>query len=147
MIYSIYIIGVTVFISKLLMDLFNLLFLIMRNKYKRSRIIQFHGFNTSGFSSMGYIFINIRLSAEEAREIIKHEQNHLKQNHFLDIIFIEFVKAFQWFNPVIYLFNRSLRAIHEYQADQECLSSGMPVVSYQSLLLGQVFKTRVFNYV
>lgn len=145
MIFPIYIIGVTLLISKLLIDFVNLLFLIMRNRYKGSRIIQFHGFNTSGFSSMGYIFINKRLSSEEAREIIKHEQNHLKQNHFLDIIFIEFVKAFLWFNPAIYLFDRSLRAIHEYQADQKCLSSGVPVLSYQSLLLDQVFKTRVFN--
>jgi TonB family protein len=94
---------------------------------------------------MGYIFINAKLSEKEAHEIIRHEQNHLKQNHFVDIIFIELIKAFQWFNPVVYLFNRSLRAIHEYQADQECLSSGVPIVSYQSLLLNQVFKSGAFN--
>ena len=145
MIYSIYIIGVIAFIIKLLIDLFNLLFLILRHRDEGSRIIRFHGFNTSGFSAMGYIFINTKLSEEEAQEIIRHEQNHLKQNHFIDIIFIEFIKAFQWFNPVVYLFNRSLRAIHEYQADQECLSSGVPMVNYQSLLLNQVFKSRAFN--
>jgi TonB family protein len=145
MIYSIYILGVVVFVIKLLIDLLNLLFLIIRQKDEGSRIIRFHGFNTAGFSAMGYIFINTRLSPEEAGEIIRHEQNHLKQNHFIDIIFIEFVKAFQWFNPVVYLFNRSLRAIHEYQADQECLSSGVPIVNYQSLLLNQVFKSRAFK--
>jgi TonB family protein len=94
---------------------------------------------------MGYIFINTRLSPEDAGEIIRHEQNHLKQNHFIDIIFIEIVKAFQWFNPVVYLFNKSLRAIHEYQADQDCLNSGVPIVNYQSLLLNQVFKSKAFN--
>ncbi len=145
MIYSIYIIGVVVFVVRLLIDLFNLMFLIIRQKDEGSRIIRFHGFNTSGFSAMGYIFINTRLSPEEAGEIIRHEQNHLRQNHFIDIIFIEFIKAFQWFNPVVYLFNRSLRAVHEYQADQECLSSGVPIVNYQSLLLSQVFKSRAFN--
>ena len=105
-VYSIYIIGVIIFVFKLLIDLINLLFLIARQKNDGSRIIRFHGFNTSGFSAMGHIFINTRLSPEEAGEIIKHEQNHLKQNHFIDIIFIETVKAFQWFNPVVYLFNR-----------------------------------------
>ena len=144
-IYSIYIIGVIVFIIKLLIDLFNLLFLIFHHRDEGSHIIRFHGFNTSGFSAMGYIFINAKLSEKEAHEIIRHEQNHLKQNHFVDIIFIELIKAFQWFNPVVYLFNRSLRAIHEYQADQECLSSGVPIVSYQSLLLNQVFKSGAFN--
>jgi TonB family protein len=145
MIYSLYIIIASVFIFKLAIDLLNLAFLILRHKKEGSRIIRFHGFNTSGFSAMGYVFINTRLSPEDAGDIIRHEQNHLKQNHFLDIIFIELVKAFQWFNPVVYLFNRSLRAIHEYQADQECISSGVPIVNYQSLLLNQVFKSRAFN--
>jgi TonB family protein len=145
MIYSIYVIGMVVFAVKLLIDFFNLMFLIIRHKDEGSRIIRFHGFSTSGFSAMGYIFINTRLSPEEAGEIIRHEQNHLRRNHFIDIIFIEFLKAFQWFNPVVYLFNRSLRAVHEYQADQECLNSGVPIVNYQSLLLSQVFKSRAFN--
>jgi TonB family protein len=143
--YSIYIIVAFVFIFKLVIDLLNLLFLIFRHKKEGSRIIRFHGFNTSGFSAMGYIFINTRLSPEDAGDIIRHEQNHLKQNHFFDIIFIEIIKAVQWFNPVVYLFNRSLRAIHEFQADQECISSGVPIVNYQSLLLNQVFKSRAFN--
>jgi len=144
-IYTIYIGGVIVLIIKLLLDLVNLIFLIARQKNEGSRIIRFHGFNTSGFSAMGYIFINTRLSPEEAGEIIRHEQNHLERNHFIDIVFIEIVKAFQWFNPVVYLFNRSLRAIHEYQADQGCLSSGVPMVNYQSLLISQVFKSGAFN--
>ena len=133
------------YLLKLLSDLFNLLFLIFRQKNKDSRIIRFHGFNTAGFSAMGYVFINTRLNPDEAAEIIKHEQNHLKRNHFLDVIFIGIIKAFQWFNPAIYLFNRSLRAIHEYQADQECLTSGIPVVNYQGILLNQIFRTNSFT--
>ncbi len=144
-IYTLYIIGVIAFLLKLIIDLFNLIFLILRERRSGSRIIRFHGFNTAGFSAMGYIFINTRLNPEEAGEIIRHEQNHLKQNHFLDIIFIETVMAFQWFNPVIYMINRALRAVHEFQADHECISSGVPVVSYQSLLLSQVFKSKAFN--
>ena len=143
--YSIYVAGVIVFLLKLVVDLLNLLFLILKQRDKGSRIIRYHGFNTAGFSAMGHIFINSRLNSEESTEIIKHEQNHLKNNHFIDIIFIEITKAFQWFNPAVYLFNRSLRAIHEYQADQECLNSGIPVVTYQSLLFNQLFRTGRFN--
>ena len=145
LVFSVYLIVTAVFVLKLMSDLFNLLFLILRKKNNNDRIIRFNGLNTSGFSAMGYIFINTRLNPEEAAEIIKHEQNHLKRNHFVDIIFIGLIKAFQWFNPAAYLFNRSLRAIHEYQADQECLTSGVPVANYQSLLLNQVFKTNTFT--
>jgi len=144
-VFTIYLLVALVFFIKVIIDLINLLFLIIRHKDTGSRIIRFNGFSTSGFSAMGYIFINTRLSPEDAGEIIRHEQNHLRLNHFLDIIFIEIVKSFQWFNPVAYLFNRSLRAIHEYQADERCISSGVPIVNYQSLLLSQVFKSRAFN--
>jgi len=84
---------------------------------------------------MGHILLNRSLDVKEAEEIIRHEQNHLESNHFLDILFIEVVMIFQWFNPVIYFFNRSLRAIHEYQADQGCLKTGMTMINYQNLLL------------
>jgi TonB family protein len=144
-IYSIYFIIVIIFIIKLVVDLINLLFLIKRNKASNSRIIVFRGFRTSGFSALGYIFINRKLNANDASDIIRHEENHLKHNHFADILFMEIIKAFQWFNPVVYLFNRSLRAIHEYQADQECLSAGIPVVNYQNLLFKQVLRTGAFN--
>ncbi len=144
-VYSVYFIIVIVFIIKLVVDLINLLFLIKRNKARDSRIIVFRGFHTAGFSALGYIFINRRLNPNDASDIIRHEENHLKHNHFADILFMEIIKAFQWFNPVVYLFNRSLRAIHEYQADQECLSAGIPVVSYQNLLFKQVLKSRTFN--
>jgi TonB family protein len=143
--YSIYLTIVFIFLLKVLVDLGNLFFLILKHKSDGSHIIRFHGFSTSGFSAMGYIFINTRLAPEDAGEIIRHEQTHLKQNHFIDIIFVEFIKAIQWFNPAVYLFNRSLRAIHEYQADEDCLSSGVPITNYQSLLLSQIFKSKAFS--
>jgi TonB family protein len=144
-IYSVYFIIVIIFIIKLIVDLVNLLVLIKRNKARDNRIIMFHGLSTSGFSALGYIFINKKVSQKDASDIIRHEENHLKHNHFVDILFIEIIKAFQWFNPVIYLFNRSLRAIHEYQADQECLSTGIPLVNYQNLLFKQVLRSGTFN--
>jgi TonB family protein len=142
---AVYKTGIIVFGAKLLIDLLNLLVLIARRKNRDSHIIFFHRFNTAGFSALGHVFINTRLTAEETGEIIMHEQNHLNRNHFLDIIFLEIIKIFQWFNPTIYLFNRSLRAIHEYQADEGSLCTGIPLVEYQNLLLRQVFKTRVFS--
>lgn len=140
-IYSVYVTGAIIFILKLIIDFSSLIFLILSQRSNGSRIIRFQNFNTAGFTAMGYIFINTRLSPEEAGNVIRHERNHLKQNHYIDIIFIEFLSAFQWFNPFIHLFNRELRAIHEYQADQDCLSSGIPVTSYQSLLLSQIFRS------
>ncbi len=143
--FAAYIAGIIVVVLKIIADLTYLVFMILRKKNEGTNIIVFKGFNTSGFSAMGHIFINARLTREESLEIIRHEQNHINQKHFADIIFIELIVALQWFNPVIYLFNRSLRAVHEFQADRECLSSGINVVTYQNLLLRQVFSSKIFN--
>lgn len=144
-IYSIYITGVALFLVKLVLNHLSLFKLITRQNNNNTRIIKFDQFNTSGFSTMGYIFINSSLSPEEEKDIINHEENHLSKHHYLDILYIEIIKAFQWFNPIVYLFNRSIRAIHEFQADEGCINSGVPIVNYQNLLLRQVFKTRSLN--
>jgi TonB family protein len=94
---------------------------------------------------MGYVFINQALAGDETEEVIRHEMNHLKLNHYADIFLIELVKVLQWFNPAIYMFNRSLRAVHEYQADEGCLSAGISVVNYQNLLLNHIFRSRIFT--
>lgn len=143
--FLIYIAGVVLSGLKLIIDFTELIFLISHHKTRGSHIIRFHGFNTAGFSAFGHIFANNRLTSEEADEIIKHEQNHLNHHHSLDIVFIEIVKAVQWFNPFIHLFSRSLRAVHEYQADEECITLGMSVNNYQKLLFNQAFKSKVFT--
>jgi len=140
-IYSVYVTGVIIFLFKFLVDFSSLLFLIIRQKKEEGRIIRFQNFNTAGFTAMGYIFINTRLTREEAGNVIRHERNHLVKNHYIDIIIVEFFTAFQWFNPVIHLLNRELRALHEFQADQGCISSGIPVANYQNLILSQIFRS------
>jgi TonB family protein len=141
----IYFTGLIFFGLKLIIDFLELVFLINRKDKMGSHIIRFRGLNTAGFSAFGYIFINSRISTEEADEIIKHEQNHLNHHHSFDIVFIEAVKVFQWFNPFIHLFSRSLRAVHEYQADEECISLGTSVSNYQRLLMNQIFKSKIFT--
>jgi len=143
-VWTLYLSGVTIFGLKLIIDVTELVYLIIRKKSHDSKIIRFRGFNTAGFSAMGYVFINLQLSPEESKAITKHEENHIERNHFFDIVFIEVIKVLQWFNPIIYLYDRSLRAVHEYQADEGCLNSGVSVANYQSLLLNQIFRSKIF---
>ncbi len=141
----IYVSGLVLFLAKFAADLLELFFLITRKRSRGSNLIRLEGLGTSGFSAFGHIFINSGLSQQEEKEIIRHEQNHLDHNHSSDIVFIEFMKALQWFNPAIHLFERSLRAVHEYQADQECISRGTSVSAYRKLLLNQIFRSRIFR--
>ena len=141
----IYLTGIIALGLKLIVEMLQLMLLVYRRNRGDNKVIRLNGNKVSGFSAFGHIFIDEVLSAGEEEEIIKHEQKHLDRHHFFDILFLELIKIFQWFNPFIYMYDRSLRAVHEYQADEECLNSGIPVVSYQGLMLNQVFRTRVFS--
>ncbi len=141
----IYLAGAAAAGLKLIVEVLSLLILIARQKRDGRNIIVLSNSKTSGFSAFNHIFIDKSLEPDEAEEIIKHEQKHLDSFHFFDILLIESLKVIQWFNPFIYLFDKSLRAVHEYQADEECLSSGIPVHSYQGLVMNQVFRARIFN--
>jgi TonB family protein len=141
----IYLAGIMVTGIRLLAEILSLLVLIAKQKNGTTNLIRLKNHNTSGFSAFGYIFIDAGVIPEEVDEIIKHEQKHLDNRHFFDILFIELIKVIQWFNPFIYLFDRSLREVHEFQADEDCLNSGIPIPSYQGLILNQVFRTSVFN--
>jgi len=144
-IFTVYITGVIILGFKLLHDTGSLLLLITRHGKNPERLVRFKGLNTSGFSAMGYVFINQALAGDETEEVIRHEMNHLKMKHYADIFLVELVKVMQWFNPAIYMINRSLRAVHEYQADEGCISAGISVINYQSLLLNHIFRSRIFT--
>lgn len=66
-------------------------------------------------------FRNIIISAEDYntnREvIIEHERAHIQLKHNYDLLFINTLAIFQWFNPIFWLLRKELITIHEYQAD------------------------------
>jgi TonB family protein len=52
------------------------------------------------------------------KQIILHESMHVAHGHSWDLLLVNFAKVFLWFNPLIYLYEKYLREIHEFQADQ-----------------------------
>src|SRR5690606_9941500 len=68
-------------------------------------------------------------------EIPYHEQALVKQKHTLDILCIELLKGFLWFQPFLYVFKRLMQENHEYLADEYSLSKTQDVKHYQQLIL------------
>jgi TonB family protein len=92
----------------------------------------------SPFSFFNLIFINTKdYNPEQLREIIEHERVHIRQYHTVDIILLEIMTILQWFNPVIWLYRRSLKGLHEYLADEGVLLLGFSIKKYQNMLLNQ----------
>ena len=97
------------------------------------------------FSFAGWIFLPESMGSESADMIIEHELAHLRYKHTADMIFIEILIAFLWFNPVVYFIRKDLKLIHEIQADRRAVSS-VSLDKYIKLFIGVLRTDRYTLY-
>ena len=67
--------------------------------------------------------------------VLEHEKAHLDQKHSLDILLIESLLVFFWFNPIFYILRYSMKLNHEFLADRSVIQQGIPTPQYQELIL------------
>jgi beta-lactamase regulating signal transducer with metallopeptidase domain len=103
---------------------------------------------TAPFSFFKYVFVHdAMVNTPEFDHILAHEKTHIKQRHSIDLIFVQLLAAFFWFNPVIWRLLKSLKTTHEYIADKKIISTGYSLVEYQTLLLKQLISNNSFGLV
>lgn len=98
------------------------------------------------YSFCKYIFVN-RSDFENGKiqkELLLHEEAHCLQYHSIDIIIIELINIFLWFNPAIWLFRKSILLNHEYYADNQVLTNS-DSIDYHQLLVSLVIQNNT-NY-
>jgi len=61
------------------------------------------------------------LSEAETRQMMAHEETHIRQKHSYDITYFTLLKIVFWFHPLVYLFERALVENHEFAADAGAL--------------------------
>jgi len=141
---SIYLIGVSFFLIKLVIELASLVQLLCKNKsYKKN------GFNIietedtiSPFSFFKYIVYNPKqFNQEELKHIINHEKVHVNQWHSIDTLLMQLASIVFWFNPFIWLYKKEALQNLEFIADKNAQSISSCKKSYEYVLL----KTTVSN--
>lgn len=102
--------------------------------------------NQSVSSFFHYVFIpeNLDLQPEGTDTILKHEEKHARDWHSLDLLLVELVSVFLWFNPVTYLYRKALKLQHEYIADEAVVHS-CDKTSYTDLLVRYSLKQSGFS--
>jgi len=76
-------------------------------------------------------------NADNFEVVNYHEDVHIKQWHSLDIVFFEVLTVIAWFNPVVYLYQRSIKRVHEFLADQLTATHLGDRHQYALILLGR----------
>ena len=87
------------------------------------------------FSFRRYILISQHDYDTNSEAILTHELSHIRQGHFYDLMLMELVKIIYWFNPLVYRMDSDLKEIHEFQADEHTLNSGIDATKYQLLII------------
>ncbi len=97
------------------------------------------------FSWGRFVVLSEREPAANRPSILTHEQAHVRLHHTVDLLLADLVGCLQWFNPAMWLLRRELRAIHEYEADEAVLKSGVDPRSYQMLLIREAAGGRWYS--
>ena len=87
--------------------------------------------------------MNVQDYEQHSLYILTHEQEHIRLGHTYDLLLLEAMKTFQWFNPFVWFISRDLKAVHEYEADQAVIHQGIDAKSYQQLLVMKVVGNRL----
>ena len=92
-------------------------------------------------SFFGYIMLpSFDPTDTDHQLILQHESVHCTQRHTLDLLLVQLLKVFFWFNPFIFMYERMIREVHEFQADH-FITRFHSTISYSKLLLRLVTKS------
>ena len=87
------------------------------------------------FSWIRYIILSRKDWEGEHGPILLHEKAHIGYGHSAELLLVDLLSAFQWFNPAVWMLRADLRELHEYEADDAVLRSGVNLKEYQYLLI------------
>jgi len=145
--YWIYLAGMVLFLSRLLFQTWKIVRKLKKAGHEQSgaiKLVRTAEF-ASSFSFFSYVFVNPSTSAHEMREIMNHEQEHIRQRHWLDLLLVEMICIVQWFNPFAWVYAHLVRQNHEYLADEQAMATTADPAFYQAALLNQLLGAPVFR--
>ena len=136
---ALYVSGLILFLIRFLRNIY---FIIQRSKL--SEVISLKGYRivlTNDRVGPCCFFKSVFLNSEDYlkgridKEVLAHELEHARQSHTIDIMLIELVKIFYWFNPVHLLYERAIRINHEYLADNRVINDNSDIKIYADKIL------------
>jgi beta-lactamase regulating signal transducer with metallopeptidase domain len=145
---GLYLAGMAFFFMRLAWQTMRISWKIRHSEYQYIngiKIINQHA--TAPFSFFNVVFIDIqKYSERELSNILAHEKVHIQERHWIDLLIIELLSVLFWINPVVWLYEKSIKQNHEYLADQGVLLAGYHPGQYQALLINQLMGVKVLGF-
>ena len=138
--FGLYLAGLSIASFRFIYGLLNIYSLYKRSEI--TRLPEYQHVNTEmlhlPFSFFNLLFISKQhdLVDEDKERILLHEKAHIEGGHSYDVLLLEVLSIIFWCSPLIYLYKKSIKTVHEYLADDRVLES-TSTKQYGLLLLGQ----------
>ncbi len=112
----------------------------VRQSYGRYTLVLPTDASSVTFSFFRYIVLSPADAGNSL--VLRHEQVHARQWHSADVIGLAIVRALAWGCPVLWLFNRALRQVHEFLADRYAIEQVTQPTEYARFLVDYAFGLR-----
>ena len=107
--------------------------------------LRVHSGKEKPFSWFRWVVVSEDDLGDGAREILIHETAHARAGHSWDIVLADAVIIMQWFNPLAWIMKNSLKDIHEFEADEAVINSGVNAKQYQLLIIKKAVGARLYS--
>lgn len=126
------------FFVKTLFDFFKLFKIIKVSQSEKKNKLVYINSNLvhTPFSFFNYIVFNEELiNPSELENIIKHEEAHSMQKHSFDTLLAQFFIILFWFNPIVWMYRKSIVQNLEFLADSYAIQQVSDRKNYQKTML------------
>lgn len=134
----IYLSGVVLMTLLLLVDIVKVALLFNRGAKSKENawLVVETGKQHSPFSLFNILFVRTKqqFSPGQWDMLLRHEMQHKARGHFFDLLLMQLARIAFCFHPLVYIFQKRLAMVHEYQADAAIEA---PVSEYGHFLLEQ----------
>lgn len=142
----VYAVGVGLMACRFIWSAIKLAFIVIKGERidKGAYTLVVTGDNTlSPFSWMHYIVVGDEEDAGEGCAVMIHEERHVRACHYIDLLLAQLYAILVWYNPVSWLMIDELKTVHEYEADEAVIDSGVNLKEYQMLLIKKAVGARL----
>ena len=93
----------------------------------------------SPFTFLGTIYIGSDYNAGELSQVLSHEASHVRHHHSLEKLAMSVMRSLFWFNPFLWMAEKRLEEVQEWQADNDALSDGYTIDEYRNTIVRLLF--------
>lgn len=89
----------------------------------------------ASFSFFNTIYLSREIAGDDVKAIVAHESSHIRHCHSIEKVAMQLLRALMWWNPFVWIAQRRLTEVHEYEADADVLGEGYDVNDYITSIL------------